>query len=75
MKSGEELVDYLSGFHESAIVPDVLLIDDLHYYIAQLKVKIYFVGSFGTIIRLNCKNDSIVLMSTLNFKSSKSHSN
>ena len=47
MNSGEELVDYLAGLHESAIVPDVLLIDDLHYYITQLKVKMYFLRLIG----------------------------
>ena len=38
MNNGGELVDYLSCLHESPNVPDVLLVDDLHYYIAQLKV-------------------------------------
>ena len=38
MTTSEELIDYLSSFHENSVVPDVLLIDDLQHYITQLQV-------------------------------------
>ena len=67
MNSGEELVDCLSGLHESAIVPDVLLIDDLHYYITQLKVKIHFLKLIGRLLQVVAYYSFIKLDSSYQF--------
>ena len=40
MKTGDELIEYFSSFHENSLIPDVLLIDDLHHYISKLQVII-----------------------------------
>ena len=39
MNTGEELIDYLSSLHERMVVPDVLLVDDLHHYLTPVQVK------------------------------------
>ena len=70
MNSGEELLDYLSGLHESTIVPDVLLIDDLHYYITQLKVKIFFLRSIFRLLLILAYYSFIKLDSSYPFTTS-----
>ena len=41
MSTAEELVKYCSTVHTRTLLPEVLIVDDLEYYLSQLVVSFY----------------------------------
>jgi len=50
-----DLVEFCAHVHTKTLVPDVLIIDDLDFYLNQLTVRLKHFSSFHPFIRISFK--------------------